>query len=35
VIGMMDYNKLPLLEEDISENLVIPNYVKIYDIILL
>lgn len=30
---MMDYNKMPLLEEDISENLVIPNYVKIYDII--
>ncbi len=30
---MMDYNKLPLLGEDISESLVIPNYVKIYDII--
>jgi len=30
---MMDYNQLPLLEKDASDNLTIPNYVKIYDIL--
>ncbi len=30
---MIDYDQLPLLEKDASDNLTIPNYVKIYDII--
>ncbi len=30
---MIDFDKLPMLAEDDSENIVVPNYVKIYDII--
>ncbi len=30
---MFDCSQLPMLEKDVSENLIIPNYVKIYDII--
>lgn len=30
---MIDYQEFPLLEEDTSEGALVPNYVKIYDII--
>ncbi len=30
---MIDYNQLPLIEKDTLDNALIPNYVKIYDII--
>lgn len=32
-MSMIDYTEFPLLEEDASESAMIPNYVKIYDII--
>lgn len=33
VLSMIDYSEFPLLEDDASESAMIPNYVKIYDII--